>query len=223
MTRPLSTLLFGGTFDPPHLAHVELPMLVADEIACDRVLYVPAAINPLKAKTPPTPQEHRLAMLEIALRDQPRASISTIELERDGPSYFVDTLEEIAEQEEDAGDAEGRSGATRRFLIGADQAVQFHRWRSWERILELAEPAVMLRPPWDEASFHAALTEAGTDESARDAWMRRIVIAPLRDIDGTTIRRLLREGEDVSHLLDPAVLAYIHRHGLYGVGRSSEA
>ena len=214
MPRASSTLLFGGTFDPPHLAHVELPMLVADEIACDEVVYIPAAINPLKSDAPPTPKAHRLAMLEIALRDQSRARISTIELEREGPSYFVDTLEQLIELEEAAGDAGDRPSGGRRFLIGADQALQFHRWRNWERILELAEPVVMLRPPWEEADFHAALADAGLDEEAREAWMRRIVIAPIRDIDSTSIRELLREGRDASHLLDRAVLAYNHQHGL---------
>ena len=79
-------LIFGGTFDPPHLAHTALPPLVARRLDCKRILYIPAAANPLKTDAPPTAVEHRLAMLRLALADVPDAEISTIELDRPGPS-----------------------------------------------------------------------------------------------------------------------------------------
>ena len=81
MGKTHSILIFGGTFDPPHLAHVALHPLVAREIHCHRIIYVPAASNPLKTDHPRAPVGHRLAMLRLALRDMPSTQISTIELD----------------------------------------------------------------------------------------------------------------------------------------------
>jgi nicotinate (nicotinamide) nucleotide adenylyltransferase len=154
-------LVFGGTFDPPHLAHAQLPMLAAAQLGCDEILYVPAAINPLKSgtKLKPAPPEHRLAMLLLAVADVPGAKISTIELDRKGKSYTIDTLRALHKQQ---GNSVGSSPSPRlrarppapspapifHLLIGADQALDFHRWKNWQEIIELATPAVMLRPPW---------------------------------------------------------------------------
>src|SRR5687767_7658800 len=95
-------LVFGGTFDPPHLAHSRLPALAAQQLGCDEILYVPAAINPLKQDALPTSKEHRLAMLLLAIADVPGAKISTTELERNGPSYTIDTLKELRRKHNDA-------------------------------------------------------------------------------------------------------------------------
>ncbi|MCP3904161.1 MAG: nicotinate (nicotinamide) nucleotide adenylyltransferase [Planctomycetes bacterium] len=201
-------LIFGGTFDPPHRAHVELPALVAETLGCDRIIYIPAATNPLKRDDPPTDAEHRLAMLRLALRERPRTVVSTIELERGGVSYFVDTLHSLCS---DVG-----SDVELRFLIGADQALQFGRWKDAGEILRLATPAVMLRPPWTDASFRAALAGAHGEDEA-DRWMAWTVPAPLIDVSATELRDRLRAGGDVSEMLDPAVAAYIREHGLYGL------
>jgi nicotinate-nucleotide adenylyltransferase len=142
-------LIFGGTFDPPHRAHVELPPRIAQQLGCDRLLYVPAALNPLKVDSPPTDSSHRLEMLRRAVVDVPNAEICTIELERKGPSYTVDTLEELRRRLGE--DVEMR------LLIGGDQALEFHRWKDWKRIIELAEPVVMLRPPWNRETFREQL------------------------------------------------------------------
>lgn len=203
---PRRTLLFGGSFDPPHRAHVEVPAQAADVLGCERIVYIPAAQNPLKAGTEPTAGAHRLAMLKIAVRDMPRAEISTIELDRGGASYFVETLETLRNELAAEGDL--------RFLIGADQTLEFRRWRSWRRILELATPAVVLRPPWTDRSLREALVETYDAEDAL-VWTKCIVAAPLLDINATDLRRRLASGADVSDAIDPAVLAYIRVHGLY--------
>ena len=96
-------LIFGGTFDPPHLAHSKLPAKAAEQLACDQILYIPAAINPLKADTKPTAKEHRLAMLLLAIADVPHARISTIELEREGISFTIDTLRALRKQMDGGG------------------------------------------------------------------------------------------------------------------------
>jgi nicotinate-nucleotide adenylyltransferase len=228
---PQRTLIFGGTFDPPHRAHVELPQLAARELGCQRILYVPAAINPLKGAAdapPPTPAIHRLAMLKLALQDVPNAEISTIELERPGPSYTIDTLKALAGQAPStatvaatASSAPPGAGSTplgKMFLlIGADQALDFHRWKDWTEILRLATPAVMLRPPWTRETFAAALRER-YGEDGWPVWERCTLNAlPTLEISATEIRRRLQRGRPLTGLVHPRVEAYVRSNRLFGV------
>jgi nicotinate-nucleotide adenylyltransferase len=204
---PRRILVFGGTFDPPHRAHIELPRAAARRLNCDRILYVPARANPLKQDVPPpTAAEHRLAMLDLALADVPEAQVSTIELDRPPPSYTVDTLEELRRIHAEPCDF--------RLLIGADQALAFHAWKDWRRILELAVPAVMLRPPWDAAAFARELATR-FDAAEADQWLRWVVPTPAMDVSATEVRRRLAANEDTAPLLAPAVAAYIRKNHLY--------
>jgi nicotinate-nucleotide adenylyltransferase len=199
-------LLFGGTFDPPHRAHVVLPDLVATRRSCRRIVYLPAARSPFKADETPTSDEHRLAMLRIALRDAPRAEVCTLELDRGGVSYFVDTLGALR--------VVLGPGVPLQFLIGADQAIAFHEWRDWRTILEMAEPVVVLRPPWRAEAFTTALGETyDAEETAQ--WLARIELTPLMDVSASEVRRRLAAGEPTDDVLDPAVAAYACEHGLY--------
>jgi len=199
-------VLFGGTFDPPHRAHVELPQLAAKKLACDRIVYIPAAINPLKRDTPPTDDEHRVNMLRLAIEDLPNAEISTIEIERGGASYFIETITAMRHRFGDDADL--------RFLIGADSAADFHKWKHWRNILQCATPAVMLRPPWDRDSLRAALNEVHPPELV-ERWLGWIIDLPVRDISATDIRERLESGQSLQEMLDPKIIAYIRRHNLY--------
>jgi len=203
----MRTLVFGGTFDPPHTAHTTLPPLVAARLGCDRIIYIPAAANPLKRDLDVTPAQHRLAMLELAVADVPGARISTIELDRPGPSYMVDTLELLHLKADD------ETGFV--LLIGSDQAMAFHEWKDWTRIIELATPAVMVRPPLDPASFRRQLAEH-YDPDEVERWLGYAVAVPQLDVGATTVRERLAAGGDVRGLLQPDVLAYARQHGLYG-------
>lgn len=202
-------LVFGGSFDPPHRAHTALPPLAAEALGCRRILYVPAALNPLKADEPPTSARHRLAMLRLAIADLPAAEISTIELDRPGPSYAIDTLRALRE-------AHG-PGTELVLLIGSDQALQFRQWKDWPAILDLARPAVMVRPPLDEAAYRRNLVAAYTPEQA-ERWLTWTVDVPQMDICATEVRRRIAAGEETGEMLDPRVLEYIRLHGLYGSG-----
>lgn len=204
--KPQRILIFGGTFDPPHRAHTELPALVARQLGCGRIIYIPAAQSPLKSQAPLTAAEHRLAMLALAIAEVRDAEISTIELDRGGPSYFIDTLMALRRQIGEEVDL--------RFLIGADQVLEFHHWKDWPDILRLAAPAIILRPPWTRHALGEAMRkEYGADEAAR--WLHWLVDAPLLDISATAIRRSLGQGESVEDLLDPLVIGYIRTHRLY--------
>jgi nicotinate-nucleotide adenylyltransferase len=199
-------LIFGGTFDPPHLAHVTLPPLVARRLDCRRIVYVPAAANPLKTQPPLTPAHHRLAMLRLAVAQVPDAEITTIELDRPPPSYTVDTLAALRQ----------RFGidAVLFLLMGSDQALAFPRWKQWQRILELAVPAVMVRAPLDQDEWGAQLAQVYSPPEAK-RWLDWSVPVPQMEICATELRRRLAAGEDARGLIQPPVLAYIREHGLY--------
>jgi len=200
------TLVFGGTFDPPHTAHTTLPPLVAARLGCARIIYIPAAANPLKTDLDVTAAEHRLAMLRLAVADVPGAQVSTIELDRPGPSYMIDTLRSLRSRVGDKTDLV--------LLIGSDQAMSFHDWKDWARIIELATPAVMVRPPLDMAAFRRQLAERYEPDEV-ERWLGYAVAVPQLDVDATSVRRRLASGGDVRGLLQPNVLAYIREHNLY--------
>ena len=200
-------LLFGGSFDPPHIAHRQLPLLAMKAIGADAVAYIPAALSPFKTGQPPTAADHRLAMLRLMLHDEPAATILTDELDRFAatgePSYTIDTLTALRAQ----------LGETvkLRLLIGADQLASFDRWRDWQQIIELAEPVVMVRPPATAQSMLTRLP-AGFDAAQ---WRDRMVNLPVMDVSATQIRERLARGESIAGLVVPAVEQYIAEHQLY--------
>ncbi len=199
-------ILFGGSFDPPHVAHVALPMAAREAICADLVAYVPAAKAPHKLDKVQTDSTHRLAMLRLALEGAEHAAIVTDELDRaaDGkPSYTVDTLETLRERL--------LPQARMRLLIGADQVRIFDKWREPERVIELAQPLVMVRPPDTRESLLASLE----DDAARQAWAPRLIDVPAVEISSTGIRERVARGESITGMVNPAVKRYIREHGLY--------
>lgn len=200
-------LIFGGSFDPPHRAHLDLPNAVRRALGFDAVAYVPAAISPFKTETPPTPSHHRLAMLRLALGESEAVRILTDELDRAEqagpdapPSYTVDTLRNLA----------SRTAATMRLLIGTDQALLFHQWKDAGSIVELADPVVMLREPMSADEFLDSLD----GEATRAFWKPRLVVVPGLEVSSTALRTSLALGETPGLLVEP-VSAYIREHGLY--------
>jgi len=202
-------IVYGGSFDPPHRAHVALPAQVCDAIDADGVLFIPAGQPPHKSRSL-TDASHRLAMLRIALRGTTRAAIDTLEIDRDDLTYMVDTLSVLRERLGDAIDL--------RLLIGADMAAIFYDWRHPRRILELADVVVAMRPPWTHARLFESLPDDLTAEERR-AWSQRVVDTDVIDVSSTTLREALRDGayDDtiVRDHLDPQVLAYIRENNLY--------
>jgi len=198
-------LLFGGSFDPPHRAHVALPRLVRRRLEAERVVYVPAAQSPHKRDRQPRSATHRLAMLEAALAEADDAVILTLELDRARKtgrlSYTVETLEQLHA---------ALPGTELRLLIGADQVPVFHKWYQADRITELAEPVVMLRPP---ETIESLLNEVPHPQ--RELWRRRILELPPMDVSATAVRQRLAADEPVDHLLPPGVVQYVNEKGLY--------
>jgi len=199
-------LIFGGSFDPPHRAHVELPMWVRSKLGFDAVVYVPAPPPPHKLGIQPSASEHRLAMLRLALADQPHAIVLTDELDRAGdgqPSYTVDTLEALSQRL--------HADATMRLLIGADQLLIFDQWHRSDEIVKLAEPVVMVRPPQTVDSLLASLA----DDAQRDAWRSRLIDLPTIDLSSTQIREQAEQDQPRIGDIAPAVADYMSEHRLY--------
>lgn len=203
-------VVYGGSFDPPHLAHVVLPKLVMKKIGTEAVVYVPAGRQPLKLGRVQSSGEHRLAMLRLALRDFTQAYILTYELDRaaqtrvDSPTYTVDTLaylrKELGEHVE------------MRLLIGGDSLRELDRWRDWQRVVELAPPVVMVRPPDTPESLLSQLSK----EFNKNEWERRIVELPAMDISATRVRQRAAAGLPLEGLVSSEVEEYIRSHQLYG-------
>ena len=222
-----TVLIFGGSFDPPHRGHLQLPFEAARRLGCREIVFVPARVNPLKQATPPSPGEDRVAMLEAALAarsaagTEPRitASVSRIEVDRDGPSYMIDTLRELHrtlegdETDEENGN-EVRKRPRLRLLIGSDQALDFDRWKDWKAILELAPPAVMPRPPETRTTL-AVIYREHFPSNLAGRWSTWTLDLPAEHVSSTVIRWHLARNESTEDLLPPGVLECIRTRGLY--------
>ena len=189
--------IFGGTFDPPHVGHTRVAADVADFLGLERVLWIPAGEPPHKPSGRVSPAAVRLEMVRAAVRADRRFEACTLEYDRPGPSFTVDTLETLRRAMPEADLV---------LIVGADQFADLGAWRDPERIVALATLAVMDR---DGASARMAPPELAGAERARTVPVRRV------DVSSTRIRQLVREGRDVSGLVPPGVLDIIEREGLY--------
>ena len=204
-----SVLIYGGSFDPPHRGHLELAPAARDALALSWMVYVPAARSPFKETGPEASGAARVEMLRVGLgEDAQRVGISTFELNaaREGePSYTVRSVERFARD---------APCATLRLLIGADQARSFHRWREAERILALAEPAVMLRGEADDAA--TLLSDLGEHWPAREVerWRERLVRLPRVDASSTALRDAIARGAwDEAERMTPRSVLDVWRSG----------
>jgi nicotinate-nucleotide adenylyltransferase len=207
-------VVFGGTFDPVHAWHTRVAA-AARRAAFPGgkawVVFVPAARSPFKEGGPVASDEDRVAMLRLATRRMRRVAIWPDEVERargGEPSYMVETLERLRCV---------LPCVPMRLLIGADQAAAFHKWREYRRVMELAEPLVALRPPiGTPAKLRRALERAGVWSGPEvEAWMGRVLRAPVHDLSATRIRGRLGRGRSTEGELAAAVARYAARNGLY--------
>ncbi|MCH2139543.1 MAG: nicotinate (nicotinamide) nucleotide adenylyltransferase [Phycisphaerales bacterium] len=199
-------VIFGGSFDPPTHAHALLPRLAAQVLGASRLVYVPAAISPHKSATPPAPADDRIAMLKLALTDCPQAEIDLREIERGGNSYSFDTLRDFRE--------ELPSEIALRLLIGTDQAVVFHRWHRWRDILEIAQPAVLIRDGDDPEATLSSIADAQGADLA-ETWRNWLLDLPLMSEASTTAREAVACGREPLDDVPNQIAQYIKDHGLY--------
>jgi nicotinate-nucleotide adenylyltransferase len=186
---------FGGSFDPPHNGHVGIAAHAAERLGLQRVLLIPSAVPPHKLDRALSSPEDRLEMCNRAAAEHPVLAVSDIELRREGVSFTVDTLQELTAL---------HPGGELFLLIGMDNYQEFNLWRNPARILELATLVVMDRPGYG----------AGLDLPVEGSRVRRVEV-PQFDISSTEIRRLVRLGRPISHLVPQKVEEYIHARRLY--------
>lgn len=209
--------ILGGTFNPIHLAHLRIAEEVREECGLDRVLFIPAAVPPHKDVAEDIPFRHRLAMVEVAIADNPHFTVSDIENRRSGKSYSVHTLEALRRE---------RPTDEFYFIIGMDSFRDIASWKEYGRLFELAHVVVATRPGCETADPKALLPVAIMKDfcynCASKSLKNRISGTSVRfckelflDISSTRIRRLVRDGRSVRYLVPPEVADYIDRHNLY--------
>lgn len=205
MTRRM--LFFGGTFDPVHHGHLIVARAVCERGGYERVVLVPAATPPHKRPAAAS-GAHRLAMLRLAVGDDPVFAIDDIELRRAGPSYTYDTLAALRQRE--GADVELH------WLIGADMLADLPQWHRVQDVLTLARLIVAVRPPWDErldtllADLRGAL-----DTRVVDALAESVVDVPRVEIASSAIRARVADGRSIRYLVPEPVRAYMRDQRLY--------
>jgi nicotinate-nucleotide adenylyltransferase len=190
--------LLGGTFNPPHLAHLVCAQEALLQLGLDRVLLVPVAVAPHKAIEADPGVEHRVAMCEAAVAGDDRFGVSRADADREGPSYTVDLLRALSGDDELT------------FIVGGDMAFSLPAWRDPEGVLALAEIGVAEREGVRRADISERLADlAGAAERVRFFDMPRL------DISSSLIRRRAGAGVPVRYLVPDAVASYIEHERLY--------
>ena len=213
--------LFGGTFNPIHLGHLRAAEEAREALGLERVIFVPSADPPLKRGGTErlAPARERLSWVERAIAGNPAFAVDALELDREGPSYSVDTLRVFGE----------RLAPERPvFVIGSDAFAELGLWREPKALLALAHFAVLTRPPHArgaslaesiplELAAELVLAPDGQEARHRTAgtWLRLVPISAL-EISSTDVRRRLSEGRSVRYLLPDPVLDEISQSGAYG-------
>jgi nicotinate-nucleotide adenylyltransferase len=185
--------MLGGSFDPPHLGHLLIAVDAFEALALDKLFFIPASIQPLKVGLAGAPAHARVEMVRRLVGDDPRFGVDTLEADREGVSYSVDTVTAYAARYPDA---------ERFFLVGADVMPTFGAWREPDRIMRLASVVVLRR---------------GDDLAAPPEWRDRFRQLTTRriDVSSTEIRARVRAGQSITGFVSPAVAAYIAESALY--------
>ena len=194
--------LMGGTFDPIHAGHILAAEAALAQLQLDQVLFVPTGRPWMKEGTEISPACHRMKMTSLAVSDNPRFSVSSIEVDREGPTYTVDTLEELTREDP----------SRELFLIvGADAVANIGRWKNPERILELCTLVAVPRP-----GYCASLGLSGQKGTDRIIYLE----SPQTAVSATEVRERVSRGLPVADSVPEAVEAYIRQHGLYQLASS---
>jgi len=211
--------ILGGSFDPIHYGHLRSGEEVAETVGLDRVEFVPAHQPPHKPGRTLADDRDRLAMVELAIADNPRFRASPIEIERRGVSYSVDTLATFRARE---------PGASFTFIMGIDAFRDMHTWKDVEHFFELASVVVTSRPPLAAETSIEHLPVAAREAfcydpgtlSYRHRTGTRLSFLPITGIDvsATLIRERVRLGRSIRYLVPPSVERYVREHELYRSG-----
>jgi nicotinate-nucleotide adenylyltransferase len=196
--------VLGGSFNPPHRGHIELARHARPELALDRVLLAPARISPGKPVEDDPGPGHRLEMCRLAAADVEGVEVCALEIEREGPSYTVDTLRTLHA-------AHPHTELT--FILGADVAATLPAWHEAAELPALARFAVALRPDVEHRPDPAGFSSASHSDPAGFPIVH--LHMPMIDASSSLVRERVRRGLPVEELVGPAVATYIAEHRLY--------
>jgi nicotinate-nucleotide adenylyltransferase len=196
--------IYGGSFDPVHLGHLLVAENCREQCKLDEVWLIPAAISPHKRHAAPADAAHRVEMLKLAIGGHEPFRVSTVEIDRGGVSYTVDTLEQLHADDP----------AREMFLIlGADALEDLPTWKNPQRICELALPLVVCRAYAPDPDF-SVLAPLVSHERIAQAQSAQVNMAPI-GIASSDIRRRVAAGKSIRFRTPRAVEKYIETHGLY--------
>jgi len=220
--------LFGGTFNPIHLGHLRAAEEVREALELDHVLFIPSRVPPHKQadeRDPIASTEERLAWVEASIAGADHFSVDRIELDREGPSYLVDTLAAIREREQ------GQRSTV--FIVGEDAFAEMGDWRSPDEIFALTDLAVMTRPPGQLRNLGERMPDVarrafdvlpdGREAIHRDAGTRiRLVSISALDISSSKVREACRAGRSIRFLVSERVRTSIEASRRYGPPSADE-
>lgn len=195
---------YGGTFDPIHFGHLNLAIALKEIHSLDEIWFCPAQISPHKLQSLSTPALHRLKMLQLATADLPYASVLTIEIDKPGPSYTVDTLFTLSNL------LQADKKSTQIFLmLGDDTLDRIDSWKEIDRIVRNFPLLIGQR-------YRRFLPELqACSKELKESITKGLTPTPIIEICATTVRRRLERGLFCGHLLPDNVLEYIAQNKLY--------
>jgi nicotinate-nucleotide adenylyltransferase len=192
--------VLGSAFNPPHLGHLALAQEALWQLDLDEVVLMPTGEAPHKRIHDDPGRELRLAMTRLAAADDARFTVSTLEVERAGPSYAFETLELLAGEKGDPDLV---------FVMGADAAVGFESWREPQRVVELARLAVARRSGISDADVGAVMRSVGAEGRATMLEM------PQFGVSSSAVRERAAAGRPLRYLVPEAVARFIEEKGIY--------
>jgi nicotinate-nucleotide adenylyltransferase len=193
--------ILGGAFNPPHIGHLVCAQEALLQLELDKVVLVPVGQAPHRELEIDPGPEVRLEMVELAIADDARFAASRMEIDREGPSYTADTLQALRDAE---------PGDELFLIIGGDQAATLPEWHEPERVLELAQVAVVERTNW---SRNAVGIRVGRLKGAEQI---RYLEMPIMQISSTSVRRRVAAGLPIRYLVPDRVANHIGANDLYG-------
>lgn len=186
--------IFGGSFDPPHVGHLLAAVDAFEALSLDSLIFVPAAVQPLKAGMAAAAPHHRLAMVRLLVGADTRFAVDAVEIERAGLSYTVDTLETFAKR---------FPSAERFFLVGEDAMTAFGAWKAPQQIMRLAQVAILRRPG-------AAAADLANAPDGTISLSTRLI-----EVSSTEIRERVRDGKSIRGFVPESVAVFIETERLY--------
>lgn len=213
-TTPRLIALYGGTFDPIHYGHIKPVEALAKQVAVHQVTIMPNNVPPHRPQ-PLANSQQRKAMVQLAIAGNPLFKLDDRELQRETPSYTVETLEQLR--------AEMGSEQPLAFIVGQDSLLSLQRWHRWETLLTLCHLLVCQRPgysvsmdtPEEQQWLDVHQASSVTQLHSQPAGKIYLAQTPMYDISATAIRQRLKHHLPCDDMIPPAVAEFIRQHHLY--------